>query len=132
MSEFDDATSDYSSTTNSKSELELYLDEPRMKRSDRLDVLSYWKTNQCRYPILAAIARDVLCIPVSTVASKSAFNVGGRVLDQFRSSLKPDTVKAIVCTRDWLFGNEGKSSQVFYFFLYLKLFIDLMWRDKLL
>ncbi|XP_024018885.1 zinc finger BED domain-containing protein RICESLEEPER 1-like [Morus notabilis] len=87
--------------------LELYLDEPRIKRSYQLDILSYWKRNQCRYPILAAMARDLLCILVSTVASEAAFSVGSCVLDQFRSSLKHETVEAIVCTRDWLYGNEG-------------------------
>ncbi|GAV91974.1 RNase_P_Rpp14 domain-containing protein/Dimer_Tnp_hAT domain-containing protein, partial [Cephalotus follicularis] len=37
------------------------------------------------------------------------FSVGGRVLDQFRSSLKPEYVEALVCTRDWLFGNQVDS-----------------------
>ena len=53
------------------------------------------------------MARDVLTIPISTVASESAFSVGGRVLDQFRSSLKLETVESIICSRDWIFGQEG-------------------------
>ena len=50
------------------------------------------------------MARDILTIPLSTVASESAFSVGGRVLDAFRSSLKPDIVEGVICLRDWLFG----------------------------
>ena len=50
------------------------------------------------------MARDVLSIPISIVASKLAFSVGGHVLDQFRSALKAECVKALVCTRDWLYG----------------------------
>jgi hypothetical protein len=77
---------------------------------DTFDILSFWRGNQCRYPEVAAMARDVLSIPISTVASESTFSVGGRVIDQYRSSLKPDIVEALVCTRDWLYGDQGNIS----------------------
>ncbi|PON44443.1 Ribonuclease H-like domain containing protein [Parasponia andersonii] len=54
-----------------------------MARNVKLDVLAFWKSNQFRYPELAAMARDILSIPVSTVASEASFSVGGRVLDQY-------------------------------------------------
>nr|XP_023886061.1 zinc finger BED domain-containing protein RICESLEEPER 2-like [Quercus suber] len=59
-----------------------------------------------RFPELASMARDVLSVPISTHASESTFSVGGRVIDQFRSSLRLDTVEALVCTRDWLYGEK--------------------------
>ena len=96
------------------------MDEPRIKNAS-LDILAFWKANQFRYPILAMIARDILSIPVSTVASESAFSNGGRVLDPFRSSLKSETVEALVCTKDWLFANEGKLIE----FSFLITFINL-------
>ncbi|KAH9722750.1 putative AC transposase [Citrus sinensis] len=102
--EFDDFDNMDCSAYVRKSELELYLDEPRIDRKIDLDILSFWKGNGFRYPNLSFMAHDILSIPISTVASESAFSVGGRVLDQFRSVLKPETVQAIITTRDWKFG----------------------------
>nr|KAJ0220781.1 hypothetical protein LSAT_V11C200088940 [Lactuca sativa] len=90
-----------------KSQLEIYLDEPRSDIDEDLDILSFWKAHQYRYLELACMARDILSIPVSTVASESAFSNGGRVLNQYRSSLKHDIVEAIICTKDWLFATKG-------------------------
>ncbi|XP_071905600.1 zinc finger BED domain-containing protein RICESLEEPER 2-like [Coffea arabica] len=95
-----------------KSQLELYLDEPRAKRSSHIIVLDYWKAQQFRFPDLSKLARDILCVPVSTVASESAFSLGGRILDQFRSSLSPQIVEALVCTKDWLFGDKSEAGVV--------------------
>jgi len=58
--------------------------------------------NSSKYPTLARIARNFLAIPTSTVASKSAFSTGGRVLDKFRSSLSSRIVEALICAQDWL------------------------------
>ncbi|KAG6515157.1 hypothetical protein ZIOFF_025542 [Zingiber officinale] len=58
------------------------------------------------YPELAKLARDVLVVPVSTVASESAFSLGGRIIDQYRSSMSPQVVEALICSRDWLFGEN--------------------------
>ncbi|KAL9460451.1 hypothetical protein AB3S75_003622 [Citrus x aurantiifolia] len=87
-----------------KSDLELYLDEPRIDRKIDLDILSFWKGNGFRYPNISFMAHDILSIHISIVASESTFSVGGRVLDQFQSVLKPETVQAIITTRDWKFG----------------------------
>ena len=82
----------------------MYLEDSKLPRVEVSDILGYWRTNEGQYPLLSKMARDILTIPLSTVASKSTFSVGGRVLDAFRSSLKPDIVEGVICLRDWLFG----------------------------
>ena len=67
------------------------------------DILNWWRVNGVsKYPILACIARDVLAIPVSTIASESCFSTSGRIIDPFRSSLSPKMVEALICTQNWL------------------------------
>ncbi|XP_019179871.1 PREDICTED: zinc finger BED domain-containing protein RICESLEEPER 1-like isoform X2 [Ipomoea nil] len=85
-----------------KTELEIYLAEAIVEEETSFDILRWWKLNAERFPILSKIARDVLAIPISTVASESAFSTSGRILDPFRSSLTPKIVEALVCTQDWL------------------------------
>ncbi|XP_077217892.1 zinc finger BED domain-containing protein RICESLEEPER 2-like [Tasmannia lanceolata] len=84
------------------SELDRYLLERVEKDSGEFKILYWWKVNGSRFPLLSQLARDVLAIPVSTVASESAFSSGGRVLDQFCSSLTPKLVESLICTKDWL------------------------------
>ncbi|CAH1438966.1 unnamed protein product [Lactuca virosa] len=86
-------------------ELDIYLAETTEKKmkGDNFYVLSWWNRNSGKYPILSQIAKDVLGMPISTVASESAFSTsGGRVIDKFRSSLTPKTAEALICTQDWL------------------------------
>ena len=88
-----------------KNELEKYLAEEceELKCGDeKFDVLGWWRKMSVRYPILSLMAKDILAVPLSTVASESAFSTGGRVLDVFRSSLAPYMVEALICAQDWL------------------------------
>lgn len=82
-----------------------------------LDVLSFWKGNCTRLPILSSMARDILAIPITTVASESTFSMGGRILNKGRSSLLDENIEALVTTKNWLTGYDGKdeSSTCCYF-----------------
>jgi hypothetical protein len=63
-------------------------------RSDTsFDILIGCKAISSKYPILLMVARDVLVISMSVVASKITFSIGGYVLYFFRSSLNPTTVE---------------------------------------
>ena len=83
-----DETSGYA-----RSEFNRYLGEQLVEEEGRMDVLKWWGINGHRYPIVSRMARDILAIPLSTVASESAFSAGGRHLDPFRSSLTPKVIE---------------------------------------
>jgi len=85
-----------------KFELDKYLKEGCERYSSPFDILNWWKVNSSIYLTLSSIARDILAMPISTVASKFTFNMGSRVLDVFCSSLNPMIVEALLCTQDWL------------------------------
>jgi hypothetical protein len=56
------------------------ISEPLLKHSGEFDILSWCWGKTKEYPILTKIARDVMAVQVSIVASESTFSVGGRVL----------------------------------------------------
>jgi len=95
-----------SSSVVLKSELDKYLEEPvhlfKKGENDSFDILEWWKVNAGKYPVLSMMARDILAIPISTVASESAFSTGGRVISAHRSSMKSSTAQALICTQDWI------------------------------
>ncbi|OAY31480.1 zinc finger BED domain-containing protein DAYSLEEPER [Manihot esculenta] len=85
-----------------KSELDQYLEESLLPRMHDFDVLSWWKLNKLKFPTLSKMARDILTIPVSAAAPDSVFDTVNKELDQYRTSLRPETVEALVCAKDWL------------------------------
>ena len=66
------------------------------------NILAWWKYNTNKYSILSRLTRDVLAIPVFTLASELAFSTGGHILDPFHSSLPSEMVKSFICTQNWL------------------------------
>ncbi|KAM0974425.1 hypothetical protein FF1_017628 [Malus domestica] len=94
-----------------KSELDQYLDESLLPRVNDFDVLGWWKLNKMKYPTLSKMARDILSIPVSTVPSDSVFDTTVKEMDQYRSSLRPETVEALICAKDWMqYGSADAST----------------------
>ncbi len=94
-----------SNSSNSlESELETYLREPTVfiPPGQRFEVLTWWRDNQFRFPRLSLMARHFLSIPISSVASESAFSNAGRVIDDHRTSLSPETVSALMLCESWV------------------------------
>jgi len=97
-----------SASESSKSELLIYLDEANHSLNDKnFNLLQYWKVNALRFPVVSSMAKKFLAVPASSVSSESTFSCGGRILDDYRSSLKPATVQALVCASSWIRGSKS-------------------------
>lgn len=65
------------------------------------------------FAMVFKMARDLLAIPVSTVASESAFSTSGRLISPHRSRLHPTTLEALMCAPTWLWNEiNGSTSTV--------------------
>jgi hypothetical protein len=53
------------------------------------------------------MARDILVVPIITVASESSFSAGGRVIDPHRARLSTEIVEMILCGSDWAKALHG-------------------------
>lgn len=63
---------------------------------DEDNLLSFWELHKSSFPLLAKVARMILCIPASSAASERVFSSAGRVLEARRNRLNPGTVDAIL------------------------------------
>ncbi|VFQ98548.1 unnamed protein product, partial [Cuscuta campestris] len=64
------------SESSTKTKLETYLNDPKESHITDFDILDFWKTNESRYGQLSYLARDILSVPLTTVASESTFSIG--------------------------------------------------------
>jgi len=107
-----------------KTELDRYLDDDLEDLNTKnFKVLDWWKVAGTRYPTLRRIARDIFAIPVTTVASESAFSTSGRVLSEHRSGLTSKMLEALMCSQDWL---RNKYRGIYMLLTCTSLFIFLM------
>ncbi|XP_056167508.1 zinc finger BED domain-containing protein DAYSLEEPER-like isoform X1 [Syzygium oleosum] len=113
LSDFDVYISEISSGQQTKSELDQYLEESLLPRVQDFDLLGWWKLNNLKYPILSKMAADVLSIPISTVDPDSVFDTQSMKIDSYRSSLRPVTLEALVCAKNWLQSGSSETSSAF-------------------
>lgn len=102
--------------SNMKTDLVRYLEEDILPQCENFDILMWWKLNGVKYPVLQALARDILAIPISTVASESAFSASGRLISPHRSRLHPKTIEALMCAQSWLWSATGQGNSTFMTF----------------
>ncbi|KAM3322326.1 hypothetical protein P3S67_003477 [Capsicum chacoense] len=89
-------------TSTYREEMKYYLRTAPEDRRRRINTLDWWRNNKSQYPVLSRLARDILNIPMSTVASESAFSQGRQQLGDNRHSLGSNAMNVLVCLRDWI------------------------------
>ncbi|PWA50268.1 Zinc finger, BED-type [Artemisia annua] len=113
-------------TISEKSEIDTYLEEEVYigEPCVYFDALGWWKEKSSKFKILSKMAADILAIPLTTVASESAFSAGGRVIDPHRSSLGTNIVDMLICGADWYrhyYGLQKKKTKEQVDFINIKL-----------
>ncbi|XP_066359016.1 zinc finger BED domain-containing protein RICESLEEPER 2-like [Miscanthus floridulus] len=89
------------------SELTVYLDSDNVVAyDDDFDVLNWWHEHKLTFPVLCTMAKDIMSVPVSTTSSESCFSLTGRIIEERRRRLGPDTVEMLICVKDWELGEE--------------------------
>ena len=78
----------------------LQVDEDGNKVSVFNDPLPWWKGNYNRFPLVAALARQMLAIPATSAQSERLFSKAGQIVTDRRSSLGSDSVELLLflCT----------------------------------
>jgi hypothetical protein len=69
-------------------------------KGDKVKLLEWWREHKYSFLVLSHFARDILLVPVSTIFSEATFSTVGRIIEERRSSLAPETVEAITCLKD--------------------------------
>ncbi len=64
------------STNNStiEEEIDFYLNRATQASHENINLLDYWKTNHDKMPHLAALAREILCVPTTSASSERCFS----------------------------------------------------------
>lgn len=84
-------------------ELKHYFDMP--KPDAKVNILQWWQSVRHTLPILAKVARGVLCIPAASSSSERVFSASGSIVSDKRHNLATSTTKKLTlikCNYDYI------------------------------
>ena len=67
--------------------------------------IQWWQSMRKQRPRLSRMALDLLSIPAMSAKAERIFSHGGNIIRPNRASLKPNTVAAVICLKQW--DSEG-------------------------
>ena len=76
-------------------EFESFHAMPRVEEKHKVDVLKWWKKHASTFPLLAQLARNVLCIPAASSCSERVFSASGGIINDKRRSLSTQTANQL-------------------------------------
>lgn len=82
-----------------KHELNEYLELKRAPKNT--DILEWWKAHELQFPTIAKMAKDLLSIQATSVASERLFSQAGLINTKLRSSLNEESNKCLLCINSW-------------------------------
>jgi hypothetical protein len=86
---------------SSGTEAQWFLNEPLLKKGDKMTYTQYWKGALTFYPVLAQMAHDYGTILSTSVPSESVFSIAGLQITKRQNRLAPKTIGVIMCLRSW-------------------------------
>ncbi|RHZ76171.1 hypothetical protein Glove_202g83 [Diversispora epigaea] len=54
--------------------------------------VTWWKENTLRYPSMSSMASYIFAVLITLVVSETIFSMAGRIINDYRSNLTPETV----------------------------------------
>uniref|UniRef100_A0A8C4SQW8 BED-type domain-containing protein n=1 Tax=Erpetoichthys calabaricus TaxID=27687 RepID=A0A8C4SQW8_ERPCA len=83
-----------SAGTRAEEEMKEYLETPSLSLSE--DPLTWWRSQETVFPLLAKLAKCYLCIPGTSVAAERVFSTAGDIVTAQRSMLTPEHVDQLL------------------------------------
>ena len=99
QSQIDTSIYDQAYISDETDEVERYFASAREIRET--NVINYWKAASSIYPNLQKLARILLCVQATSVASERAFSIAGHVDQPNRANLADDSFRSCILLDSW-------------------------------
>jgi len=86
------------SVVETNCEIDMYCQDAVLPKD--ADILSFWRNQRKKYPILSRLARKFLSIPAASATSERVFSTAGNIVTPRRTSLGVDNIEMLVFMKE--------------------------------
>lgn len=83
-----------------RKDLDNYLSLPRADKD--VNILMWWRLHKAKFPTLASMAKDFLCIQATSVWVERFFSKASLVLRKHRNRLNNESARSLLCLNSWV------------------------------